>query len=111
MRLLTTLGILLAATMSLAQTTLAWEYNTKARDWTPVIATKLRTLEQVPLLRTLDFSGVLAVQSGTGAPSMGFMASKSFTLAKGVDGLLGVTFRYVQGQTPKFGGLVVGVKF
>lgn len=111
MKFFTSLFLLVAVVAAQAQTTLAWEYNFKSRDWSPLAATKLRTLEQVPLLRTLDISGVFALQSGTVAPSMGFMASRSFTLAKGVDGVIGITVRYVQGQTPKAGGIVLGVKF
>lgn len=110
-KIITIAAIAATIATSQAQTSLAWEYNTRSKDWTPLVATKLRTLDGVPLLRSFDVSGIFAVQSGTGAPSLGFMASKTFRIANGVDGLIGVTGRYVQNRPPQFMGLVIGVKF
>lgn len=96
---------------SQAQASLAWEYNFRSKDWTPIVATKLRTVEGIALIKSLDFSAIAGIQAGIAAPSVGLMVSRSFVIGKGVEGLIGLTGRYVQNRPPQFMGLAIGVKF
>ena len=115
MRLIKFLAVamLLVLTIALAvaqspKATFAWEYNFKAKAWSPIVAPVSHTFTEVPILKTVDASLLFGAESGSNRPMIGFMLSRSGKLAREADWVLGATFRVAQQRPPTFGGVVIG---
>lgn len=99
----------LAAPMALAQS-FAWEYSPKTKQFSPfVVPVPAQTFTEVPIFGSIDYAPLIGVESRSGRIMIGGLLSKHGKLAKQADWLIGTTFRIVQGNTPAFGGIVLGV--
>lgn len=105
------LALCLMPSMALAQINVAWEYSFKSKQWSPLVSHPITTLREVPILGTLDVSGLVGLQGGSGNVTTGFMLSRSYKAADNVDILLGFTARVVQSRPPQFGGVVIGITY
>lgn len=91
-----------------SQLSVAWEYNFKSKDWTPITTYQFATVNDVPILKRIDVSGIAGVQGGSGKATAGFLLSRSFEVGKGFDFLVGITGRWTASRPPQFGGVVIG---
>ena len=102
------IALFILAVVSFAQS-VAYEYNFKSKEWTPIASYKIKTFEGVALIKSFDVSALIGVQSRSNATTAGLMFSKSFYMSKDIDFVVGFTGRVVQSGVPKFGGVVFGV--
>lgn len=98
--------------MAKAQSSFNYEYSFKTQRWSPIVAQKVHTLTEVPIIKTIDLSLVVGADGRLNGPAtFGGMISRTVPVAKEASLLIGLTGRITSGRPPQIGGLVIGVSF
>src|SRR5262245_39651574 len=106
-KLLTTLSIVLAASLAAAQTSFAYALDSKGRA-NAVILQPIGTLRATPI-GDLDISALAGLELSTGLPKGGVAVTRSIPFGPDATLLVGAYGSAAQGK-PLGAGLVVGVR-